>query len=215
MCEFFVPSQEFQEHGSGQDRAERVGNSLPGDVWRGAVDRLEQRGAAGGDIAGGGNAESAGRLGGKIADDVAEEIVGDDDVELAGVADEFHGEGVDEEVAGIDFRVVGADKFEDALPEVGGKGHGVGFVAHAQAVEFAAAGELEGVADDALDAFAGVDVFLDGDFLGSSFLEEAANADVEAFGVFAEDHEVDVFAGAVAERRKAVVEKLGGAGIDV
>ena len=44
------------------------------------------------DVAGGGEAESTGELGGEVADNVAEEIVGDDDVELAGVADEFHGE---------------------------------------------------------------------------------------------------------------------------
>jgi len=31
---------------------------------------------------------------------------------------------------------------------------------------------------------AGVDVFLDGDFVGRVFLEEAAHADVKAFSVF-------------------------------
>ena len=54
------------------------------------------------------------------------------------------------------------------------------------------AGVVEGVADDAVDALVGVDVFLDGDFVGSSLLEETADADVEAFGVFAEDHEIEV-----------------------
>ncbi len=54
------------------------------------------------------------------------------------------------------------------------------------------AGVIEGMAEDALDAFAGVDVFLDSDLVGSSLLEEAANADIDAFGVFAEDHEVHV-----------------------
>jgi len=48
---------------------------------------------------------------------------------------------------------------------------------------------LEGVADDALDSFAGVDVFLGGDFVGGALFEESTHADVEAFGVFAEDDE--------------------------
>ena len=78
-----------------------------------------------------------------------------------------------------------------------------------------AAGVVEGVADDALDAFAGVDVFLDGDLVGSSLFEEAADADVEAFGVFAEDHQVNVVGGAIAERGEARVEEFGGAGVDV
>ena len=62
---------------------------------------------------------------------------------------------------------------------------------------FVGAGVVEGVAEDALDAFAGVDVFLDGDFVGSSLLEEATDADVDAFGVFAEDHQANVVGDAV------------------
>jgi hypothetical protein len=77
------------------------------------------------------------------------------------------------------------------------------------------AGEVESVADDALDAFAGVDVFLDGDLVSSSLLEEAAYTNIEAFGVFAEDHEIDVGGAAIAERGEALVEELGGAGVNV
>ena len=197
---------------------------LGAEPWTGSKSEVR----AGVDVGGGGEAESAGELRGEVADDVAEEIVGDDDVELARVADEFHGEGVDEEVAGVDVGIFGADGFEDALPEVAGVGHGVGFVGHAEAERLGSgacrleagatcgvlAGVVEGVTDDALDAFAGVHVFLGGDFVGSSFLEEAAHADVEAFGVFAEDDELDVVGGDVAERGVARVEKFGGAGVD-
>ncbi len=52
---------------------------------------------------------------------------------------------------------------------------------------------FEGVADDALDAFARVDVFLGGDLVGRSLLEDAAGIGVNAFGVFAKHDEVDVF----------------------
>ena len=102
---------------------------LGAEPWTGSKSEV----LAGVDVGGGGEAEAAGELGGEVADDVAEEIVGDDDVELAGVADEFHGEGVDIKVAGVDVGIFGADGFEDALPEVAGEGHGVGLVGHAEA----------------------------------------------------------------------------------
>jgi len=77
------------------------------------------------------------------------------------------------------------------------------------------AGVVEGVAKDALDTFVGVDVFLDGNFVGSSLFEEAANADVQALGVFAEDYEIDVGGLAILERGEARGEEFGGAGVDV
>ena len=52
---------------------------------------------------------------------------------------------------------------------------------------------FKGIADDALDALARVDVFLGGDLVGSSLLEDAAGIGINALGVFAEDDEVDVF----------------------
>lgn len=51
---------------------------------------------------------------------------------------------------------------------------------------------LEGVADDALHTFTRVDVFLGGDFVRSSLLEDASAIGVNAFRVFAENYEVDV-----------------------
>jgi len=77
------------------------------------------------------------------------------------------------------------------------------------------ASEVEGVADDALDAFARVDILLDGDLVGGVLLEETANADVETFGVFAEDHEVDFGEVAITERGETRMEEFGGAGVDV
>ena len=67
---------------------------------------------------------------------------------------------------------------------------------------------------DALNTFAGVDVFLDGDFVGSVLFIETAHPDVEPFGVFPEDHEPDIVGGHVAQRGVARVQKLGGAGVD-
>src|SRR5215475_2208181 len=166
------------------------------------------------DVAGGSEAESASEFGGEVRDDVAEEIVGDDDVELAGIADEFHGKRVDVEMAGVDVGILGANGFEDALPEIAGEGHGVGFVGHAQAFQFVLAGVVESVAEDAFNTFARVNVLLGGDLVGSALLEKAAGADVDAFGVFAEDYEANVVADAIFERSEAFVEELGGTGVD-
>src|SRR5271154_774518 len=57
---FRVPAQKFEHHGRCQDRAQRIGDALPGDVWGGAVDRLEERGAAGMDVARRREAQAAG-----------------------------------------------------------------------------------------------------------------------------------------------------------
>ena len=178
------------------------------------MDGLEERSASGMDVPGGGEAESAGKLGGQVTHDVAEKIVGDDDVELSWVADEFHGQSVDVEVAGLDVRILGTNGFEGALPKITRKGHGVGFVGHAKAFELVRTRVIEGEAEDALDAFARVDVFLSGDFVGSSLFEEAASTHIDAFGVFPEDDETNVVDGAVFERGEAFMEKLRGTGVN-
>src|SRR5215471_19558946 len=98
----------------------------------------------------------------------------------------------------LDFRILGADCFEHTLPETSGMGHGVGLVAHQnlaarRAVEFGVRlAVFEGVTNDALYAFASVDVFLRGDLVGSSLFEDAARVGVNAFGVFAQNNKVNV-----------------------
>src|SRR5437879_2427796 len=63
------------------------------------------------------------------------------------------------------------------------EGHGVGLVAHAQALPTVLPGVLERVANDALHALSGVDVLLNGNFVGGVLLEDPANTDIQAFGV--------------------------------
>jgi len=98
------------------------------------VDGFEERGAAGMNVGGGGARPSPpASCAARSLMMSPKKIVGDDDVELARVADEFHGERVDVEMAGVDVGIFGADGLEDALPQVAGVGHGVGFVGHAEA----------------------------------------------------------------------------------
>src|SRR5260370_6553940 len=160
-------------------------------------------------------AQAARNLRAQVADDVADKSAGDDDVELVRVAHDLDRERVDIQVTGINVRVFLADFLEDPLPEVVRKSHGVGFVAHADALVAVQASVFESVADNALDAFAGVHVLLNGDFVRRAFLEEPANSDIEALGVLAEDHQANVFFGTVPQRSEPVVEEFHWASCDV
>jgi len=163
------------------------------------VDWLKHRGAAWVDVAARGHAEAALESRGEVCDDVAKHIVGDNDIELARVADHLHAEGVDVHVLRGDPGIFGADFFEHSLPETAGVGHRVGLVAHQDFVAWGAVklgvrgAVVEGVADNALDAFARVDVLLCGDLVEGSLLEDSAGIGVDAFGIFTEDDEIDVF----------------------
>ena len=77
------------------------------------------------------------------------------------------------------------------------KGHGVGLVAHAHALQAILPGVLKGIADNALDTFAGVHIFLHSNLVRRIFLEEAAHPHVDAFGILPQDHQADIFFGTV------------------
>ncbi len=51
---------------------------------------------------------------------------------------------------------------------------------------------FEGIADDALDALARVDVFLNRDLIRRALLEDSARIGVDALGVFADDDEIHI-----------------------
>ena len=63
------------------------------------------------------------------------------------------------------------------------------------------------MADDAVHALVGVQLFLDRDFVVCAGLEAPADADIEPLGVLAEDDEVDVVWPAVLERTETLVEQ--------
>ncbi len=76
-------------------------------------------------------AEAAGELRAEVTDDVAKEVAGHNNVKLAGIADDLHGQRINKEMARIDVRVFLADFLENALPEAVSESHGIGLVAHA------------------------------------------------------------------------------------
>ncbi len=68
--------------------------------------------------------------------------------------------------------------------------------------------KLEGVADDSVHAFVGVELLLNRNLVVGAGLEATANADVQTFGVLAKHDEVDVFGAATLQRTQPLVEQL-------
>jgi hypothetical protein len=65
-----------------------------------------------------------------VGDDVAEQVVGDDHLELSRVLHEQHCQRVDVEMRRLDLRIVGAHFLEHPLPQRVTVGHRVALVGH-------------------------------------------------------------------------------------
>lgn len=176
---------------------------------------LEESALARMEVAGGCQPNPALELGTEVRDNVTEEIVGHNDVELVGSPHHLHGQDIHVEMTALDSRILRCDLFVDPLPEVVSVPHRVGFVGHAHVLETMLVGMLVGRADDALHAFAGVQLGLDGHLIGSAAFELSANAGVEPLGVLAKHHEVDVLGTAVFQRGVAGIQELAGPVVDI
>ena len=96
--------------------------SWPGDVRRRAVDRLVQperavRRPALAERGRGQHPEAAGQHRRLVRQDVAEQVLGDDDVEVGGPADEQHRARIDELVVDLDVRELDRDLVDDRPPQ--------------------------------------------------------------------------------------------------
>ncbi len=100
-----------QQQRNAHHRGSRVGDALARDVGGTAVHRFKHRRVGSGrvDIAAGGQADSAAHRSGEVGDDVAEKVVGDDDVEPAGIGDHIDGGRVDVLIGDLDVRILGTD----------------------------------------------------------------------------------------------------------
>ena len=163
------------------------------------MDRLVHADAAGRAERGAGqHAHRAGQHGGFVGEDVAEHVLGDDDVKRGGVADQVHGAGVDEAVFEGDVGVIGREFFGDFAPHAGGV-EDVGLVDGGEQAA-AGAGGLEAEADDPLDLLLAVGERVHR--VALSVLPPAALrlAEVDAAGEFAQHDHVDLFDGFALER---------------
>ena len=192
----------FEEHDSGPEGADRVGEAFAHDVEGGAVDGLEHGGveALGVDVAGGCDAEAAGEGGGEVAEDIGMEVCGDDGVEGGGAVDHAGGGGVDELFVPGDVGEFGGDLGCDLVPHDHGVALGVALGDDGEELAGAGLGEAKGIAVDAFDAGAGHEGEVGGDLDGVTLVHASAYTGVLAFGVFADDDPVEVGGGAAFER---------------
>src|SRR5690606_18164037 len=98
----------LKHHGAGPDLADRIGDTLPGDVRRGPVHRLEHGWIAAGriDVAGRRDPDAAGNRRTEIGEDVAEEIRADHHVEPVRMVDEMRRQDVDVELVRLDVWII-------------------------------------------------------------------------------------------------------------
>jgi folate-binding protein YgfZ len=187
-----------QQQRTRENRSHGIGGILSGQWRRRSVHRLEHRRPAGIDIAAGRHAKTALKPCREVGNDVAKDVIGNNYVKLARVADHLHAERVHVHVLGFDLGIFGGHVLEHALPQATCVSHGIGFVAHehtgaAAAIRFLAGRcVLECEANDALHALTRIDVFLNRNFVGSSLLEYSARIGIDAFSVFADHNEVHV-----------------------
>ena len=206
----------LEHHRTRPDLADRVGDAAAGNVGCRAMHRLEHRGvfACGVDVARGCYADRADHGGAEIGQDVAKQVRADHDIEPIGVADEMRGQDIDVVLVGPDIGIVARDGSKPLIPERHRVDDAVRLGRRGD-VLLAGAGELEGVAHDAVAAAAGEDRLLHRHLEFGAGIKPAADFRILAFVVFADDIEVDIARSAVAQRRLDAGQQPHGAEVDV
>ena len=202
-----------QQHRRREDRPDRVRDVAAGDVRRRAVDRLVQAelavfGPALPERRGRQDAEAPGEDRRLVGQDVAEQVLGDDDVEVGRPADEQHRARVDELVVEPHVRVLDRDLVRHPAPQPRGREH-VGLVDRGDDAA-PAARQLEREADDPGDLVFGVGQRVErgpGARLGRRL---GPVAEVDPAGQLADDDHVDPGEQLGAERRRPDEGRLDG-----
>src|SRR5690606_35567936 len=141
---------------------------------------------------GGQHAQRAGQNGRDVREHVAEEIVGDHDVELLGGAHQLHGGVVGQDMVQRHVGIVLGDALDHLVPEDAGL-HDVLLVGlvHQPA---AGACQVEGDAGDAIDFVGFVDLGVDRAFLPVGQIGDLlGGAEIDAAGQFAHDEDIEAF----------------------
>ena len=178
-----------QHHGSRQDAGSGVDDILSRDVRGRTVNGLIQAAGTLAQRGGGDHSDGAGDHGSLIRKDVAEHVLGDDDVELSRVLDDLHGAVVHEHLAVLHFRVLSLQAVHDRAPEAAGVQH-IGFV-HTAELLIALLGRLKADAADPLDLVLGVGHRIDGLLLAICQRLGLVLAEVHAADQLPDNEEVD------------------------
>ena len=110
----------FQHHRRRPDLSDRIGDALARNIWRRAVNRLEQRGkiAGGVDVGRWCHTDGAGAGRAKIRQDVAEQVRGHDNIEPVRMQHEIRCQYVDVILVDINIRI-GFRHFGDSFVPIG------------------------------------------------------------------------------------------------
>lgn len=188
-----------EHHHAGHNHRQRVGDPFVGDVRGRAMDGFED-GRFITDVAAGDNAQAADQSGAQIAHEIAIEIFHQQDIEMHRILYEFHAAGVDDDFLVIDVGIFLFVNLPGAIQEKAvGQLHDVGFVEDGDFLAMPSRGVAKGIARDARAGGPAGD-FEAGDDAGDDLIFDAA---VEAFGVFANDHHVDIFIARLDARHAA------------
>ena len=183
----------LEEHGGGEDLRQGVGEVLTGSLGPRAVDGFEERRVLT-ERRRGLQAHGTGDAGGLVGEDVAEGVLGDDDVEETGLGEHAHRGIVDEHIVGAHLGILGFHLLGDLAPQTAGGQH-VGLVDDGQ-VLVALHGHLETEFQDALDLGTGVDIGIVGHVVVLMLLSE-----VHAAREFAQHDEVGTADEFILQRR--------------
>ena len=112
-----------EQHRDREDRSVRVGDALPGEARRAAVNRFVQTLVGRAEARRRQQSERAGEHGRLVTEDVAEEVLGDHDVDRRRLAHHAHREGVDELVRERHRRILGRESGHHLAPELAGDEH--------------------------------------------------------------------------------------------
>jgi hypothetical protein len=166
-----------------------------------AAYRLEHGDTVGVQVAAGRDAHAALDHRAQVGDDIAEHVVGDDHIEPSRPIEEVDAARVDVHVVDLHVRVLARDLVDDPLIQVSGEGQNVRLVHERDLASPARSHrQLERVPNDPFDPVARVDALLHRDLERRSSSMEAPRSRVEALGVLANHHHVDVLFGVARDQ---------------
>ena len=157
------------------------------------MDGLIQAGGGVADGGGGQQADGAGDHRRLVRQDIAEHVLGDHHIELAGVPDQLHGGVVHQHVLIGHVGILFCQAVHHLPPQAGGLQH-VGLV-HAGDLFIAHPGQLKGAAANALDLHLGIGHAVGGLDAPVRGLIPLPLAEVHAAGELPDDHQVDALLG--------------------
>jgi hypothetical protein len=159
------------------------------------VDGFKQSGAGGPQRSRGQHAQRAGNDRGFVRKDVAEDVAGEDDVELGGITHQLHGGVIHVHVAQLHVGVVAVHFHDHFPPQAGGFQHVAFF--HGADLVAALAGRFKAHPGNAADFFLSIDHGVEARAQAVARFYAARFAEVDVAGKLAHHHQVQAFGGDV------------------